>query len=142
MWPVTIHLAILNFWLLNKLMHDPKGRKKRLVRWIDERICHHIFVSGIVANDGFKAYKDPCNLRHILWRNPWDPSICSHQDMYQLMDEALVRYNKHLTNYLELIHTLPKKLFCNQEYSEAYYQKLNLLLQECGDLSYDSGLPL
>ena len=142
MFPLTVNLAICNFWLLNKLMRDPKGRKKRLVRFIDERICHHIFVSGIVANDGFKAYKDPCNLRHMKWHNPWEPSITSHQDVYQLMEQGLAAYELHLENYKNLIATLPKKLLPTHEYGEEYYRRLNYLLQELGDLSYDSGLPL
>ena len=142
MFATSIHLAILNFWLLNKLMRDPKGRKKHLVRRVDQLVSGHIFVSGIVANDGFKAYKDPCNLRHIEWKNPWDPSIASHQDVFQLMDEGLLTYDKHLENYRDVISHLPKKLTLNHDYSESYYRSLNQFLEEVGDLSYDSGLPL
>lgn len=142
MFPLTINLAIWNFWLLNKLMRDPKGHKKRMVRSVDQLLKHHIFVSGIVANDNYKAYKDPCNLRHIQWRNPWNPELSSHQDVYQLMEQALVSYNHHLSNYHNLIKSLPKKLLVNHHYSEEYFRHLNQFLEDFGDLSYDSGLPL
>ncbi|MCR4999491.1 MAG: zinc dependent phospholipase C family protein [Lachnospiraceae bacterium] len=142
MWPITVNLAICNFWLINKLMRDPKGRKRRFVRYVDQLIFHCPVMSSVIANDGLKNYKDPCNLRHLPWRNPWNPEVTSHQDIYQLMEVGLNKYETLLSDYKALMNTLPKRLVPGTPYNEEYYHRLNNILTDIGDLSYDSGLPL
>ena len=123
---------------------------------------HHIFLSAIISNDRLHAYDDPCNLKHAEWTNPWDDSISSSKDFYQLMDDAREIYINRIRLYQkweELIAAernsktgaAGSETGQNASGSETGQNARSLgsktgavrqeLLSDLGDNSYDSGLP-
>ena len=59
----------------SRLMHDPSGIKKRIVRRLEAIFVKVPVISPMLPSDTVYAYKDPCNYRHKLWHNPWNPEI-------------------------------------------------------------------
>ena len=123
---------------LFKWMKDKHGTKKKLVMLVDKIFFHHIFLSSVISNDHLHQYDDPCNLEHNEYKNPWDPSILITESFYEMMERAKVLYHTRI------------RLFCQiREQGTAartdkasYEASRDALLQDLGDLSYDSGLPL
>ena len=113
---------------LFKWMVDKRGVKKKLVMLFDKIFFKHIFLSAVISNDNLHAYDDPCNLNHNTWVNPWDESISSTKDFYQLMEDAFVSYKKRIEMYQKWT-------------KEATEEHKKELLSDLGDNSYDSGLP-
>ena len=156
-----IRNSIRMVWLINKLMSDPHALKKKAVRFIDQKMFGHAFLSSIVSADGQGTYTDPCNLRHKTWRNPWQTDISSNEDFYQMMDRALGIFEERLSLYRCLIAAPirskfsaaidrirfekgkgPHVVISHEASKDNYYHNLNALIEHLGDLSYDSGLPL
>ena len=136
-----VRMVIRSTRLINRLIYDPHGRKKRLVRFIDERMYHHAYHSPIIATDGTSSYKDPLNLRHCPWKNPWDESVSSKQDFLELMDEARGIYMKRLNMYSRMMNYAgTNNLFSQKVQKASYYHRMNVLLSELGDYSYSKGV--
>ena len=127
-WQVAF--AIKCFCLGNILLHDYTGRKKSLLRRLDERIIGNAFLSSLIAVNFHKTYDDPCNLLHRLWKNPWDPSFSSRESVFDMMRRAKKTYRKRLMLYRSYLSAKPK----------ARKQALSMLLSELGSNSYDTGL--
>ncbi len=102
------------------MINDKHGIKKAFAEGFDKLFFHHIFLSAVILNDDKHSYEDPCNMQHRPWVNPWDESIGSDKDFYQLMEDAGVAYKRRIAMYE------------NRE-DEA-------LLKDLGDNCYDSGL--
>ena len=113
---------------LFKWMVDKRGIKKKAVMLFDRIFFKHIFLSSIISNDWLHAYEDPCNELHKEWWNPWDESIRSTKDFYQLMDDAREVYVRRLNLYQDWRDNMGN-------------EKMEKLLEDLGDNSYDSGLP-
>ena len=148
-------------WFINRHMSDPHALKKKAVRLIDQMLFGHAFVSAIMSVDNQSTYTDPCNLRHRLWRNPWQPDITSNEDFFELMARAQDLFEERIRLYKLLISAPirsriaatidrirhdkgkePHAIISHEASKENYYHNLNTLLENLGDLSYDSGLPL
>ena len=130
--PAHVSFAISCIRVVNRLMHDTSGKKKTLVRMLDERLIGNAFLSAIIATDGHRTYDDPCNLKHRTWHNPWEPAITSQEDLYELMERARESYQYRLSLYRDLAVRLP----------ENYFYCRNVLLAELGNKSYDTGLEI
>ena len=102
------------------MITDKRGGKKSFGEGFDKLFFHHIFLSAVILNDDKHTYEDPCNLSHKTWFNPWDESITSDKDFYQLMDDAKEAYIRRIRLYTD-----------GQD---------DALLKDLGDNSYDSGL--
>ena len=102
------------------MITDKHGFKKAVGAGFDKLFFHHVFLSSVILNDDKHTYEDPCNLNHSPWVNPWDETISSDKDFYQLMDDAKEVYIQRI------------KLYVDKEDEK--------LLQDLGDNSYDSGL--
>ena len=136
-----VRLAVRSTYILTRMLYDPHGWKKKFVRFADQQIFHHAFYSPIIANDGFTAYHDPLNLRHLPWKNPWDASVSSKQDFYELLAEARGIYVKRLDMYSRMLHYADRSSFLSKKAQEAsYYHRLNVLLAELGDYGYSKGV--
>ena len=119
-------------------MHDPHGSRKKLVMLVDKIFFHHIFLSSVISNDHLHAYDDPCNLEHNEYKNPWDPSIIIKESFYEMMEKAEGLYHNRIALFCEM----RKAYEIDQPAEDAYYGTQNRLIEDLGDLSYDSGLPL
>ena len=132
----SIKGAISSFVTLNKMMHDPTGIKKKGVRALEQIFFGHAVISSMVPSDRLIKFKDPLNLKHREWANEWDSSIKSTESILELM-------NSHTEKFIDRI-TLYKKVFSpsyEAEKGDAIYYKA-ILLDELGNNSYSSGLPL
>lgn len=126
--------AMLSTRFLYDLMEDEHGWKKKLVRDVDKHLFHHAFLSPLIANDHLRTYHDPMNLRHKRWHNPWDPSLTSTADFYELLDRANASYLYRIRRFGAM---------CTVRHgSNAYYAAFDSLLSDLGNLSYDTGLPI
>ena len=136
-----IKFAIRSTYLITAFCYDPHNWKKKLMRFIDQRIFHHAFYSPLIANDDFKAYRDPLNLRHLPWHNPWDERLTSKRDFYELMGDAQKIFIKRLDMYGRMIRELQKNpIVSTKARNTLYYHRLNALLAELGDYSYSRGV--
>lgn len=118
----------LGLWL----MHDDSGKKKAIVR-LTERIClGYPLFSPLIPSDTLFFRTDPFNLRHALWKNPWDSSITSNESFFELYDKS-----KEL--YLSRIHSLYAALHAGAD-SARQDAAIHDFLQEYGNLSFHSGL--
>lgn len=116
------------------VMEDPFLWKKKFVRSLEGVFFPHPQYSAMIANDGHFSYNDPCNLRHHLWRNPWKTELFSTESFYELFHKAMHHYIRRLS--------LLERIFSSEFGSRDYYEYFNLLKNDLGNLSYDSGLPL
>ena len=123
---------------LFRWMVDKNGRKKRFVKWIDMTFFHHDFLNAIISNDDIELNPDPCNLQHREYKNPWDESMKITKDYYELMEDGKDNYLRRVALYEKMI----KEYATDNPASESYYKLQNQLIEDLGDLSYDSGLPL
>lgn len=130
--PSAAHMsyAISCTRLVNRLLHDPTGHTKTLVRMLDRKMAGTAIISPLIATDTHQTYNDPCNLTHQRWRNPWRPTKASTKDVYALMKQAGRIYRNRLSLYYDMMVRLP----------ENYFYCQNTLLTDLENLSYDTGL--
>lgn len=138
-----VKLSIFSTYMLTKLTFDPHGWKKKLVRLLDQYLYQTPFYSAIIANNETKVYRDPLNLRHLPWTNPWNTKATSKQNFYEMMDEAKSKYIKRLDLYDKMMKdAMHSSVLTGKALSNSYYHKLNVLLIELGDYSYSRGVEL
>lgn len=136
-----IRLAIKSTYLITAFCFDPHGQKKKWMRFIDQRLFHHAFYSPIIANDNFNAFRDPLNLRHLQWVNPWDERLSSKKDFYELLDDARHIFVKRLDMYDRMLRDAGMNPIVSRKARQTlYFHRLNALLAELGDYSYSKGV--
>lgn len=107
-------------------LHDNSGFRKYTLRKIEQFIPGYPLISPMIASDTLQFYRDPYNLLHKSWRNPWAKNMCSTSSFPQLMELAQKEYTEYLKLYREIVGTQNKKS--------------RPLLDAMGDFSYHSGL--
>ncbi len=115
-----------------KLLYDPTGRKKLLVRRIESVVSKHPILSPLIASDTLIFHKDPCNLRHRPWKNPWDEQRVSRESFYDLFERAQLQYC-HILYDMDNFFSMERD---PQKTSAAIAR----LLLELGNCCYHSGL--
>ncbi len=136
-----VFFAIKSTQATLKALHDPHNYKKKIMHFIDRQIFHHAYYSSAVANDQTQIYEDPLNLRHYAWHNPWNEKIKSNQDFLELFSEAGGIYAKRLDMYRRMNDNSNKSTLFSKKVQElTYYRRLNLLLDELGNVSYSKGI--
>ena len=90
----------------------------------------------MLPSDTVYAYKDPCNYRHKLWHNPWNPEIDHTESMYDLFTLAAPTFADRIHAYFGAVneHT--------DVSMEDIYHARNNFMEKHSDLSYNTGLPL
>ena len=124
--------AIHGMQVGTRLLYDPTGRKKALVRRMESIVPGYPILSPLIANDKVLFYKDPCNTKHAAWRNPWDDGIVSTESFFDLFEKVQEEYQKILeeaAEFLEERHT-------EEEKKAAVAKELRRLGNRC----YHSGL--
>ena len=111
-----------------RLMHDPSGQKKVLIRLVEKLTLKHPFLSPMVASDLYQFVVDPLNLAHKKWIHPW---TCKSSD-----ESFINLYNKATDHYymrrMNLYHLI------NSGFTAKEQKKLTT---EYGNLSFLSGMP-
>lgn len=144
----TISGAIKSFVNLNHAMHDPKGRKKRFVRSIEQIVFKCAFISSMIPSDTIIKNVDPCNENHMKWYNIWAPAIESCDSIFDLINKAMPEYLEKIKLYMQSINPLimVETECANSDdiakETNCYLHYRNKLLAALSDLSYLSGLPL
>lgn len=118
------------------LMQDPSGIKKKCVRSLERIFVGHAVISAMIPSDTVVRYKDPCNLRHKTWYNPWDKSTERNESVYDLIDDNIPLITERI-HYYSKAHTLSKHVSEDEKTSS-----LNKLLESLGNKSYLTGLEL
>lgn len=136
--------AIASMQLESRLMHDPKGWKKILLRRLEQCFIGYAVISPMIPSNTVSIYKDPCNRAHRRWANPWNPRKKSADSVYDLMEQAIPVFCQRICLYFQTlskdtINSAKENIF--RPSPQAYHAK-NLLCADLGDCSYNSGLPL
>lgn len=117
------------------LMKDPTGFKKKMVRAIERIFFGHAIISGMIPSDTVVKYHDPCNMKHMPWKNPWNKNVPHNESVYELMDKACDDFTRRIHMYSAAISS--------RKVADASRDKAFInLMTDLGDCSYDSGLPL
>ncbi|WP_167511350.1 zinc dependent phospholipase C family protein [Pseudobutyrivibrio xylanivorans] len=140
----TIKGAINSFIKLNKMMHDPKGKKKKCIRNIEQFIFKCCVISAMIPSDTIIKYVDPCNTLHNTWHNPWNPIIPRTESVIDLINKTMPQYLDRIKLYMLSCGNLDN---INDELdsiieTDRYLHYRNQLLANLSDLSYISGLPI
>lgn len=128
----TMYLGIFSMRLGMKILRDSTGQKKVLFRLAEKYFLGYPLFSPLIASDTLFFRTDPFNLRHAVWRNPWDTSITSTESFFELYEKAGKRYLTQAKALHKLLHA---------EGDRAYQTKLlRAFLKEYQNLSFHSGL--
>ncbi|MGN0350892.1 MAG: zinc dependent phospholipase C family protein [Roseburia sp.] len=129
---ITMLLGIFSMRLGVCLLHDKTGQKKVLARLAEKYFLGFPHFSPLIASDKLHFCKDPFNMKHRKWANPWNPSLVSDESFFDLYEKAGVLYQKRirmLYRYLRLPENSHEAEVCLQEFRKEY-----------GNLSFASGL--
>lgn len=124
--------AIYAMQLSTKLLYDPTGRKKKLIRRFERVVPGYPILSPLVPSDPPAAFKDPCNQKHRPWSNPWKPELKSTASFYELFEDAQEEYDRVLYEIA--------RFFSRQRSEKSEEKAASLLLAVLGNLCYHSGL--
>lgn len=114
----------------NRLMHDPFGWKKTIVRKIELLLFHHPVISSMIPSDKTYYFKDPCNTLGKYWRHPFLKNVTSNESFFHLFQSAAEAYLERIYLYKKAISSSEKQI------------DFSSLVSHLGNCSYDSGLPL
>lgn len=140
----TIRNAINSFIRLNRMMHDPSGRKKKRIRKIEQLFFKCAVISSMIPSDTIVAYNDPCNTFNADWFNPWNPSVNHNESVFDLINKTMPDYIERINLYMKACGNTS---FIDSDIdtvteTNQYLHFRNLLLVSLSDNSYLSGLPL
>lgn len=124
--------AIHGMQVGTRLLYDPTGRKKALVRRIESIVPGYPLLSPLIANDNLLFYKDPCNTKHAAWRNPWDEEIVSTESFFDLFEKAQEEYQRFLEGAVEYV--------AEEHTQEEQRKAIAIGLRRLGNRCYHSGL--
>lgn len=117
------------------VLHDPYGKKKVLVRRLEQHVMGYPYISPLIPSDTLTFTTDPMNERHRTWKNPWNTDDVSTDSFYDLFDSASDIYVRRL----KLLAPLTAASASN---TPLWRQQCDALATELDNLSYNSGLPL
>lgn len=130
--PAMVHRSI---WALRfgcRTLADKSGKKKYSIELVESFFVHHPVASAKLVTDTITDYRKSCNLDHEAWCNPWKQSIASTASFVELFRQTLAKCSS-------VYHLLNCCITCGQSGREA---ALSRLLNELGNYSYHSGLPV
>lgn len=125
--PFLIQGAFYAIMLGCRLLRDKQGRKKAWVRWLEEKILGFPLISPLISSDTLQFCKDPLNLSHEKWSNPWDRTTVFHTCFMELYDRAGQEYLSLLLELNQLLITHSCRLspdFFRQLMNRSYHSGL------------------
>ncbi len=96
--------AIKSIQKMTDLLKDPRGIKRTLLRKAEDGVLGYNWMSGMIECEHGFYHKDPCNMQHDIWKNPWKKEISRTESFYDLRDNAFEIYGQMLS-YPERIIT-------------------------------------
>ena len=109
-----------------RLVNDPSGQKKVLVRMMEKKCVGRSLFSPMLPSDRYRFVKDPFNQTHRTWVHPWTKkaSTASFVDLYK---KAGKLYDERLKKYYDMI-------------ADGFTQELqNRFVSAYGNRSFQSG---
>ncbi len=127
-----IRQAIFAMQLGTRLLYDPSGRKKDRIRRLESIFPGYPILSSLIPCDNIIYSKDPCNLRHAPWKNPWDKKRTSTESFFDLFARAQ-------DNYRQMLYEIDAFFAADYTPGEQKAAASRLFLR-LGNLCYHSGL--
>lgn len=115
-----------------RLLYNSSDYKKILVRRIESIFPGYALLSPMLPSDTILYYKDPLNLKHHPWKNPWNPSLASRESF---MD----RFCFAQKDYYRILRDIAY-FFQRERSSLEREAALNTLVNHLGNLDYHSSL--
>ena len=128
--PAFIRYILTESRLIIALLTDPKAKRKRLVRGVERFVLPYPLLSAKFITDVEIHIRDPLNLSHTAWSNPWDTGQVS---CASFTDE----YRKAMLFVHKLFTAIPYAHILNRTLTEKEKEQF---LDLVGNLSYHSGL--
>lgn len=119
--------ALYSIQLGCMFFRDVHGCKKAWLRKLEEITWGFPLISPLIPSDDLLFFKDPMNLSHKKWSNPWDQTTVSNESFMDLFDKAGSEYLTILAELNDLLVENRKRL------SGSFLRKL-------ANRSYHSGL--
>ena len=121
--PAMVHRSVWAIRFGCRTLADKSGRKKNSIEFVES-----LFLKQPVASN----YRNSCNLDHQPWCNPWKRSLASTASFVDLFHQTLAK----CSNVYYLLNN------CITSPVSLDKQDLSLLMNELGNYSYHSGLPV
>lgn len=112
-----------------KILRDPSGQKKVLIRFIEKLLFNRPFISPMVPSNLHTFVKDCMNSTHKKWIHPWTGAV-STESFPELYEKAEELYLKRISSYYQMLHD-----GCSTE-------ALSRFTHSYGNRSFLSGEPL
>ncbi len=109
------------------VLHDKHGRKKAWLRKLEDIFLGYPLASTLVPSDTLLFFRDPLNLSHKKWSNPWDQTTISCESYMDLYENAGAEYLDILREF--------NGLLANDRLTMS-----DSFLNRLGNRSYHSGL--
>ena len=130
--PAMVHRSI---WALRfgcRTLADKSGIKKNSIEFVESLFLKNPIASAKVVTDTINDYQKSCNLGHEVWCNPWNLSMASTQSFVDLFHQTLAKCSL-VYYYLNV---------CTSNSYPMNQGHVDALLNELGNYSYHSGLPV
>lgn len=130
--PAMVHRSV---WALRfgcRTLADKSGRKKNSIEFVESLFLKQPLASAKLVTDTISNYRNSCNLDHEAWCNPWKRSLASTSSFVDLFHQTLAKCSNV---YYLLNSSITDPVSMDK-------QDLSLLLNELGNYSYHSGLPV
>ena len=126
-----VHRSILALRFGCRTLADPRGSKKSKVAFVESIFLETPVASQKLVTDEVENPRESLNIDHQAWVNPWNHAMASTASFPQLFRQCL---SKCSTIYYYLNASLSK--------TGLQEDVLPALLDELGNYSYHSGLPV
>ncbi|MFP3155778.1 zinc dependent phospholipase C family protein [Lachnospiraceae bacterium ZAX-1] len=128
----TIRMAIRSIQLGTRLLRDPLGKKKVLIRAAEGIAVGYPVLSPMIASDSLRFFIDPLNMHHHPWHNPFFDMDAYDESFLDLIGSAQ-------NDYVAMLRSL-YQLFCSKVHTPIEKSRHRKILAALGNKSYHSGL--
>ena len=130
--PAMVHRSVWAIRFGCRTLADKSGRKKNSIEFVESLFLKQPVASAKLVTDTISNYRNSCNLDHQPWCNPWKRSLASTASFVDLFHQTLAK----CSNVYYLLNN------CITSPVSLDKQDLSLLMNELGNYSYHSGLPV
>lgn len=124
--------AVRSIQLGTMVTYNPHNYKRQAAEMLEKAVFGRLAVSPVIPADHLQYTKDPLNLEHRQWKNPWDTAQSFNSSVPWIIKKASGRYQKAL----KILNQLYETEVCETEHDVLADQ----LYQFLGQQSYHTGL--
>lgn len=130
--PRMVYRSILAIRFGCRTLADKSGRKKNSIEFVESIFLKNPIASTKIVTDHVENPRECLNLDHQIWCNPWDKGLASKASFVDLFIQSLKKCSTvyYLLNQI-LVSSVPME-----------EQDFHALLEQLGNYSYHSGLPI